>query len=156
MSLIRMMAVRHLVTVDALALTGTGTISMREGAPIMSTRRLIQHSMSRRTMIGRGAAIGAGLALGGAAGVAAAPISSINAGTRLQGLSGEITVSYADTAGYKPKYVQQAADAVTKANPGVKVNITKDESNDAYTKLLLALDSGGLSRCHSHRWREYG
>lgn len=108
----------------------------------MSNRRLTQHSMSRRAMIAHGAAIGAGLALSGAVGALAAPTSSFNAGPRLQGLSGEITVSYADTAGYKPKYVQQAADAVTKANPGVKVNITKDESNDAYTKLLLALDSG--------------
>ncbi|MGI8485713.1 MAG: extracellular solute-binding protein [Thermomicrobiales bacterium] len=108
----------------------------------MATRRLTQHSMSRRTMIGHGAAIGAGLALAGTGGASAAPASSGHAAVRLQGLTGEITVSYADTAGYKPKYVQQAADAVTKANPDAKVKLNRDESNDAYTKLLLALDSG--------------
>lgn len=130
-------------TVYPLALARTLDLYLKEGTPRMSNRNLIQRSISRRTMIGQGAAIGAGLAVAGAVGASASPSqSSPETGTRMQGLSGEITVSYPDTAGYKPKYVQQAADAVTAANPGAKVNVVKDESSDAYTKLLLALDSG--------------
>jgi multiple sugar transport system substrate-binding protein len=59
-------------------------------------------------------------------------------------LSGSITVSYPDEAGYKPKYVTQAANNVQSANPGatVKVDLQKVGDDDFYTKLLLALDSG--------------
>lgn len=59
-------------------------------------------------------------------------------------LSGTIAVSYPDELGMKPPYVQAAADQVTSANPNAKINIDlqKISSGDYYTKLLLALQSG--------------
>ncbi|HEU0165470.1 MAG TPA: extracellular solute-binding protein [Thermomicrobiales bacterium] len=105
----------------------------------MSNPRSLQGSISRRALLGQGAAVGAGLAV---AGIAGASASSLQVGTPTTGLTGEITVSYADTLGVKPKYVQQAADAVMAANPQAKINLTRDESDDSFTKLLLALDSG--------------
>lgn len=91
--------------------------------------------------------------LKGAAGTTAAASLTIAGHSRstgfaapafLQGLSGEITVGYADEAGYKPKYVEAAAEAVQAANPEATVNIDLRQisSADFLTQLLLQLDSG--------------
>lgn len=77
-----------------------------------------------------------------AAGALAAPFAV--AARRQGGLSGSITVSYADELGKKPPYVQAAADAVTAANPNAEVRIDQQRiaGGEFYTKLLLALDAG--------------
>ncbi len=61
-------------------------------------------------------------------------------------LSGVVNVSYPDEAGFKPKYVEQAAAAVKKQYSGVdvKIDLQKIGSDDFYTKLLLRLDSGDV------------
>lgn len=100
----------------------------------MSTGRI-----SRRSVL-KGAAAGAGAAAVLSQGLGRTLAQS----TPAAALSGSITVSYPDQAGYKPKYVNQAADAVQKDNPGatVKVDLQQIGDDDYYTKLLLALDSG--------------
>ena len=109
----------------------------------------ITKGISRRTLLKR-----AGLA--GAAGIAAsstlsrASLAAPGSAGRLAlpafqtGLTGEITVSYADELGKKPPYVDAAAAAVTQANPGaqVKIDLQKIAGGEFYTKLLLALDAG--------------
>lgn len=98
-------------------------------------------AVSRRTVLkgatGAGVAAGLGLAAPKASRAFAAP-------NLAQGLSGSIRVSYADEAGFKPKYVQQAADNVMKANPNAKVEIDLRQvaPDDFETQLLLELDSG--------------
>lgn len=61
-------------------------------------------------------------------------------------ISGTVNVSYPDEAGFKPKYVEQAAAAVKKQYSGVdvKIDLQKIGSDDFYTKLLLRLDSGDI------------
>ncbi|HEU4571356.1 MAG TPA: sugar ABC transporter substrate-binding protein [Candidatus Limnocylindrales bacterium] len=61
-------------------------------------------------------------------------------------VSGAITVSYPDEAGYKPKYVQQAADNLKKQYSGVdvKIDLQKIGDDEYYTKLLLALDGNDV------------
>lgn len=78
-----------------------------------------------------------------AAGALVAPFEAA-ARRRQGGLSGSITVSYADELGKKPPYVQAAADAVTAANPSAEVRIDRQRiaGGEFYTKLLLALDAG--------------
>lgn len=97
--------------------------------------------MMTRNHLNRRSLIKGTVGAAGAAAVAGRGISFTSAQTAL---SGEITVSYPDQAGYKPKYVQQAADAVQSANAGttVKVDLENVGDDDYYTKLLLALDSG--------------
>ena len=60
------------------------------------------------------------------------------------GLSGTITVGYADELGVKPKYVEQAKAAVEEANPDatVEIDLRQVAGGDYTTQLLLALDSG--------------
>jgi multiple sugar transport system substrate-binding protein len=60
--------------------------------------------------------------------------------------TGTITVSYPDEAGFKPKYVQQAADNLKKQYSGVdvKIDLQKIGDDDYYTKLLLALDGNDI------------
>jgi multiple sugar transport system substrate-binding protein len=90
--------------------------------------------LTRRTLL-------KGAAAGGAAAVA---VSHGFGGVRAQSaLSGSITVSYPDQAGFKPKYVDQAAKSVQDANAGTTVNVQLENlgDDDYYTKLLLALDS---------------
>jgi multiple sugar transport system substrate-binding protein len=61
-------------------------------------------------------------------------------------ISGAITVSYPDEAGFKPKYVEQAAAAVKSKFSGVdvKIDLQKIGDDDYYTKLLLALDGNDV------------
>ena len=86
-----------------------------------------------------GAGVAAGLAVASPAARRAMAAPNLQ-----QGLSGTIRVAYADEAGYKPKYVQQAADAVMKANPDAKIQIDLRQvsGDDFQTQLLLELDSG--------------
>ncbi len=122
--------------------------------------------MSRRSFVGRAVALGVGasalgslLAACAAPGQPAAPTTAPAAkpteaakpaaaaptqaapAPKPAGLTGTIKVSYPDELGKKPAYVQAAADAVTKANAGAKVEIDlqKISSGDYYTKLLLGL-----------------
>ena len=61
-------------------------------------------------------------------------------------ISGTVTVSYPDEAGFKPKYVEQAAAALKSKFSGldVKIDLQKINSDDYYTKLLLRLDSSDV------------
>ena len=61
-------------------------------------------------------------------------------------ISGTVNVSYPDEAGFKPKYVEQAAAAVKQQFSGVdvKIDLQKIGDDDFYTKLLLRLDSGDV------------
>lgn len=62
------------------------------------------------------------------------------------GISGTVNVTYPDQAGLKPKYVVQAAAAVTKQFSGVdvKIDLQKIDDGEFYTKLLLRLASGDV------------
>lgn len=62
------------------------------------------------------------------------------------GISGTVNVTYPDQAGFKPKYVEQAAAAVKKQFSGVNVSIDlqKIDDDSFYTKLLLRLSSGDV------------
>ncbi|HKG26777.1 MAG TPA: extracellular solute-binding protein [Thermomicrobiales bacterium] len=93
----------------------------------------MNHQMTRRSLLKGAAAAGAAVA-----------VSRGWAGALAQStLSGSITVSYPDQAGFKPKYVTQAANDVQTANTGTTVNVDLQQigDDDFYTKLLLALDS---------------
>src|SRR5207253_1463464 len=74
----------------------------------------------------------------------AAPSGAGSAGASGATAAGTVTVSYPDEAGYKPKYVQQAADAAKKAGVDVKIDLQKIGDDDYYTKLLLRLDSNDV------------
>ncbi len=93
---------------------------------------------SRRTFLKVAAATGVAAACG--------PTAQPTGATGQGKLSGTITVSYSDELGVKPKYVDQAAQAVAQASSGAKVNIDlqKISSGDFYTKLLLALQGGDV------------
>lgn len=62
------------------------------------------------------------------------------------GISGTVNVTYPDQAGFKPKYVEQAAAAVKKQFSGVdvKIDLQKIDDDSFYTKLLLRLASGDV------------
>ncbi len=108
----------------------------------MSDSRLTRRSLVRGTAAGV-AGLAAVAGTQGAFAAGSATVRQFTPGLR-QALSGEITVSYPDEAGKKPKYVQQAADNVTKANPDAKINIDlqKVDGGTYMTSLLLKLDSG--------------
>ncbi len=98
-------------------------------------------NVSRRRLLQGTAGVGAA----GLLGATAPKASRAFAAPMLQtGLTGEITVGFADELGKKPPYVQRAADAVTSANPGATVNVDLRQvaGGDYTTQLLLALDSG--------------
>ena len=96
--------------------------------------------ISRRTFLQALAATGVAVACGAPQ---ATPASS--AGGKPATLSGTIVVSYPDELGAKPKYVDQAAQALKSKYSGldVKIDLQKISSGDYYTKLLLALSGGG-------------
>jgi multiple sugar transport system substrate-binding protein len=75
---------------------------------------------------------------------AGSPAGSSGAGSSGAAASGTVTVSYPDEAGYKPKYVEQAAAAAKKAGVDVKIDLQKIGDDDYYTKLLLRLDSNDV------------
>jgi multiple sugar transport system substrate-binding protein len=79
-----------------------------------------------------------------AAGSSGAPAGSGAPAASGAAVTGTLNVSYADEAGLKPKYVEQAAAALKTQYPGVdvKIDLQKVGDDDYYTKLLLALDSG--------------
>ncbi len=96
--------------------------------------------LDRRGLLKGAAAAGAaGLAVAGpkASGALAAP-------NLRQGLSGTIRVAYADEAGFKPKYVEQAAAAVQAANPGatIEIDLRQVAGGDFLTQLLLEINGG--------------
>ena len=61
-------------------------------------------------------------------------------------MSGTVNVTYPDQAGFKPKYVEQAAAAVKQQFSGINVQIDlqKIDDDSFYTKLLLRLSSGDV------------
>jgi multiple sugar transport system substrate-binding protein len=61
-------------------------------------------------------------------------------------ISGTVNVTYPDQAGFKPKYVEQAAAAVKQQFSGVdvKIDLQKIDDDSFYTKLLLRLSSGDI------------
>ena len=79
---------------------------------------------------------------------ASAPASGAGGSPPASGaaISGTVNVTYPDEAGFKPKYVEQAAAAVKQQYPGVdvKIDLQKIGDDDFYTKLLLRLDSGDI------------
>lgn len=96
--------------------------------------------MNRRRFLQLAAVTGVVAACSPSTGSSSAPGGSGGAGGG--SVSGAITVSYPDEAGFKPKYVEQAAAAVKGQFPGtdVKIDLQKIGDDDYYTKLLLALD----------------
>lgn len=102
-------------------------------------------NLSRRTLVKRTGIAGAAGLIGLKGGaVSAGPRGRFHAAMLQGGLSGEITVAYADELGVKPQYVEQAKAAVEGANPDATVNIDLRQvsGGDFYTQLLLALDAG--------------
>jgi multiple sugar transport system substrate-binding protein len=61
-------------------------------------------------------------------------------------MSGTVNVTYPDQAGFKPKYVEQAAAAVHQkfSAVNVKIDLQKVDDDAFYTKLLLRLSSGDV------------
>ena len=96
-------------------------------------------ALSRRRFLQLAAVTGAVVACGPAGTSGASPAASGK-------LTGTITVSYPDEAGFKPKYVEQAAAAVKAKFPDltVKIDLQKINSDDYYTKLLLQLDGNDV------------
>ncbi len=105
----------------------------------ISRRRLLQQAG-----VAGAAGLAASAGLRSAALAGPAPASRLTLPAFQNGLSGEITVSYADELGKKPPYVDKAVAALQAANPGaqVQVDLQKIASGEFYTKLLLALDAG--------------
>jgi multiple sugar transport system substrate-binding protein len=75
---------------------------------------------------------------------AGSPAGSSGASSSAAAASGTVTVSYPDEAGYKPKYVEQAAAAAKTAGVDVKIDLQKIGDDDYYTKLLPRLDSNDV------------
>lgn len=105
----------------------------------------LRNRPTRRAVIKGSGAAGAAALLGAQGGIASASRRSRSPLALAQGsLSGEITVTYADELGVKPKYVEQAAEAVQEANPDatVSIDLRQISGGDFYTQILLALDAG--------------
>src|SRR4051812_46042950 len=75
---------------------------------------------------------------------AGSPAGSSGAASSGGALTGTVTVSYPDEAGFKPKYVEQAAAAAQKNGVTVNIDLQKIGDDDYYTKLLLRLDSNDV------------
>jgi multiple sugar transport system substrate-binding protein len=113
---------------------------------------LARRSISRRRFLQLAAVSGVVAACGqtgsssssGASSSAPAGTSGASASAIASGVSGTVTVSYPDEAGYKPKYVEQAAAAAKKNGVDVKIDLQKIGDDDYYTKLLLRLDSNDV------------
>jgi multiple sugar transport system substrate-binding protein len=99
-----------------------------------------QPAVSRRRFLQIAAATGVVVACGPAAPAGGSPMASAGK------ITGTVTVSYPDEAGFKPKYVEQAAAAVKSKFSGVdvKIDLQKINSDDYYTKLLLRLDGNDV------------
>ncbi len=107
----------------------------------MSSADPAPNQLDRRDLL-RGAA-GAGVAAGIATVGPRASHASAAPNLR-QGLTGTIRVAYADQPGYKPKYVEQAVQAVQAANPGatIEIDLRQINGDEFLTQLLLELDGG--------------
>ena len=75
---------------------------------------------------------------------AGSPAGSSGAGSSGAAASGTVTVSYPDEAGFKPKYVEQAAAAAKAKGVDVKIELEKIGDDVYYPKLLLRLDSNDV------------
>ena len=75
---------------------------------------------------------------------AGSPAGSSGAGSSGAAASGTVTVSYPDEAGFKPKYVEQAAAAAKANGVDVKIELEKIGDDVYYPKLLLRLDSNDV------------
>jgi multiple sugar transport system substrate-binding protein len=102
----------------------------------MNELELLNRSLSRRRFLQLSATAALLAACGG---------SSTTSGSS-GSISGTVNVTYPDQAGFKPKYVQQAAAAVHQQFSAVNVNIDLQKIDDDafYTKLLLRLSSGDV------------
>jgi multiple sugar transport system substrate-binding protein len=110
---------------------------------IMSRRRFLQVSAAAAVLAACNPS-GQNTASSGPGGSSTTP--SGGSGPSGGAISGTVNVSYPDEAGFKPKYVEQAAAAVKTQYSGVdvKIDLQKIGSDDFYTKLLLRLDSGDV------------
>src|SRR5437773_7592990 len=93
----------------------------RQGGEKMST-------YSRRKFLKVAAATGLVVACAPAASPSASPSGA--APSQAKGLTGTITVSYPDELGVKPKYVDQAAQAVQTKNSGTTVKVDLQKNSD--------------------------
>ena len=94
----------------------------------MSDSRLTRRSLVRGTAAGV-AGLAAVAGTQGAFAAGSATVRQFTPGLR-QALSGEITVSYPDEAGKKPKYVEQAADMSPKRIPTPRSRSISRRSGD--------------------------
>jgi multiple sugar transport system substrate-binding protein len=101
----------------------------------MNELQLLNQSLSRRRFLQLSAA---------AALVAACGPAGTTSGSG--STTGTVNVTYPDQAGFKPKYVEQAAAAVKSQFSGVnvKIDLQKIDDDSFYTKLLLRLSSGDV------------
>ena len=111
---------------------------------VITRRRFLQFAVASSVVVACSpAATGTGApsqAASAPAGASSPPASGAAA------ISGTVNVTYPDEAGFKPKYVEQAAAAVSDQFPDVdvKIDLQKIGDDDFYTKLLLRLDSGDV------------
>ncbi|MFN8556827.1 MAG: extracellular solute-binding protein [Dehalococcoidia bacterium] len=107
---------------------------------------------SRREFLGLAAAVGAVAAACGApvepapphTGASVTPGFAPTAPAVRTGLTGAITVSYADELGKKPAYVERAAEAVRARHPAATVRIDHQKigASEYYPRMLAALRAG--------------
>lgn len=111
---------------------------------VISRRRFLQVAVASSVVVACSpSATGSGTPNQGASAPAGGASSPPASGATL---SGTVNVTYPDEAGFKPKYVEQAAAAVSDQFPDVdvKIDLQKIGDDDFYTKLLLRLDSGDV------------
>jgi multiple sugar transport system substrate-binding protein len=114
---------------------------------LMTRRRFLQVAVASSVVVACSpSATGSGAPASAPAGGASGAPGSGGAPASTAAISGTVNVTYPDEAGFKPKYVEQAAAAVKAQFSGVdvKIDLQKIGDDDFYTKLLLRLDSGDV------------
>ena len=114
---------------------------------LMTRRRFLQVAVASSVVVACSpTATGSGAPASAPAGGSSGAPGSGGAPASTAAISGTVNVTYPDEAGFKPKYVEQAAAAVKAQFSGVvvKIDLQKIGDDDFYTKLLLRLDSGDV------------
>ena len=114
---------------------------------LMTRRRFLQVAVASSVVVACSpSATGSGAPASAPAGGSSGAPGSGGAPASTAAISGTVNVTYPDEAGFKPKYVEQAAAAVKAQFSGVdvKIDLQKIGDDDFYTKLLLRLDSGDV------------
>jgi multiple sugar transport system substrate-binding protein len=114
---------------------------------LMTRRRFLQVAVASSVVVACSpSATGSGAPASAPAGGASGAPGSGGVPASTAAISGTVNVTYPDEAGFKPKYVEQAAAAVKAQFSGVdvKIDLQKIGDDDFYTKLLLRLDSGDV------------